>query len=382
MIVKSPVGATPKVDMAIGGVPVDYNTIYAVELLLEENQHDMLVFEVSGIPPRAITDYYGQPVKVEIDSGGKLFQKFVGYVEDIRPVSRTSAGLMNHSPFQDAKIVCMGASYNMRGSTSRSWHGYKLSGVARDLANKHRFSVDVPTDDYVNDSLVQTNESDWQFLTRYATQLGYRVNMHGTHLHIYDPQSALSRQSFYYNLSSLISSSTRFNPHPGHILEFSGTFSRRNIDRSYKESEIAVLGKDNSVYNLKSTMLSNSNGTNRFPNRIGALAYSLGEANRRLRAEDRAKHDYYADVSVIGLAGCVPGAVLKLDKYDAEFDGYWYVKSVKHRIHTDAFITDLRLAKNMKSELVFDGTRPFQPPPDSEYQRGSWVSKKARVNEY
>ena len=382
MIVKSPYGVSPDIEVTIGGATVDYNTMYRVELILEENQHDMLVIEVSGIPPRAITDYYGKPVQLTISTGPRLSQRFNGYVEDVRPVSLTAGGLMNKSPFQAARIVCMGASYNLRGSTSRTWVGYKLSTIAKELAQKHRLSLDVPSDDYVNETLAQTNESDWQFLVRYAKQLGYRVNVHGTHMHVYDPQSALSRQTFYHELTSLITSGRGIDPQPGQVMEFSGTFSRRNIDGEYKESEIAVLSKDNVVYNLKSTTLTTGNGTNRFPNRVGDFVDNLAEANRRLRAEDRADYDYYADVTTIGIAGCVPGSVLKLNRYDASFDGYWYVQSVKHVAHTNAFTTELRLAKNVKSELKFDNTKPFQIPPVSQYDRDRWVSQKARVNEY
>lgn len=382
MIVKSPYGVSPEIEVTIGGATVDYNTLYSMELVLEENQHDMLVLEVSGIPPRAVTDYYGAPVELKLKTGPRFKQRFNGYIEDIRPVSLTAGGLMNRSPFQTARIVCMGASYNMRGSTSRTWVGYKLSTIAKELASKHRFSLDVPADDFINENVIQTNESDWQFLVRYAKQLGYRVNVHGTHMHVYDPQSALSRQTFYHKLTSLIGKGVGIDPQPGNIMELTGTFSRRNIDGEYKESEIAVLSKDNAVYNLKSTTLSNGNGTNRFPNRVGELVDSLGEANRRLRAEDRESYDYYADVTAIGIAGCVPGAVLELDKYDGKFDGYWYVQSVKHVAHTNAFTTHLRLAKNVKSELVFNNTKPFQAPPESQYDKNIWVSKRARVNEY
>ena len=111
MIVKSPYGVSPDIEVTIGGATVDYNTMYRVELILEENQHDMLVIEVSGIPPRAITDYYGKPVQLTISTGPRLSQRFNGYVEDVRPVSLTAGGLMNKSPFQAARIVCMGASY-------------------------------------------------------------------------------------------------------------------------------------------------------------------------------------------------------------------------------------------------------------------------------
>jgi len=382
MIIKTPYGVSPSIELYISGAAVDYETINAFELELSENKHDMLVLEISGIPPKAITEYWGKPVRLEFRTGANFHHSFYGYVEDIRPFSFTGFGLVNRSPFQTARIVCMGASYNMRGSTSRHWFGYRVSSIAKEIGHKHRFSVDAPSDEYVDDTLVQTNESDWQFLVRYANSLGYKVNSHGTHLHIYRPDSALSRQSSYHVLSTLISKQADIDAAPGNIMEFSGSFSRRNIDGDYKESEIAVIGKDNSLYNLRSSTLSNGNGSNRFPNRMDDYADNVAQGNRRLKQEDRSSYDYYADARVIGVAGCVPGGVVLVDQYASDFDGFWYVQSVKHIVNSRAYVTELRLAKNKNTEMVFDGTAPFQPPPKPYYDFDQWVSTKARFNEY
>jgi len=383
MITKLPYGLSPTVDIAIGNSTVDYNTINRVELFMEDNQHDMLVMEIAGIPPRAITSYYNKPVQVKISTGGNFYQAFYGYVEDIRPSSFTGFGLMNDSPFQEAKIVCMGVSYDMRGATSKVWNGYRLSDIAREISAKYRFSVDVPSDEFVHDSLLQTNESDWQFLSRYTKFLGYSVSVHGTHIHIYDPYSSLSRQSSYHKLTTLLSDKRNVNASPGQIIEFEGTFSKRNIDGEYKESTIPVVNADASTYDVSSTSLEvKHNGIARFPNRISEYVDNFSEASRRISSVAKEKYDYYADVTVLGVAGCVPGGVVSVDKYNGDFDGFWYVQAVKHVVHSGNFVSELKLAKNYNSKLQLDNTEPFQSPPTPYYDVDHWVSSRARYHEY
>jgi phage protein D len=385
MIHKNPYGVSPTLEIVIGNVEIDYATINFLELHLAENQHDLLVMEMSGIPPRAILDYYNKPVSVSISTGGNYSQKFYGYVEDVRPESVTGFGLMNGSPFQTAKIVCLGASYVMRGSTSFVWNRYRLSDIARDLANKYSFSLDVVKDPAIHESLVQTNESDWQFLTRYATFLGYSVNVHGTHMHLYDPYKALSRQNSYHVLSTLRKKDNNsLRPMPGQVMEFSGSFSKRHIDGEYNESIVTVVQPDNRMFNVTSrTVAPTNNGVPRFPNRVAEYTDNFEEAARRISSVSKEKYDYYATAKVIGVAGCKPGGIVRLDNYDTEFDGFWYVQSVKHTVHSNAFFSELELAKNVNSELVFTNTEPMQRPPETAYSsRFGWVAETKRIHEY
>jgi len=383
MIRKSPTGLSPDVEIIVANTPIDYDSINRIELRLEENQHDMVILDLYGIPPRSITDYYYKPVYISISTGANFSQQFYGYVEDVRPASFTGHGLMNDSPFQETRVVCMGTSYNMRGSRSKVWGGYRLSDIAKELSANYRFSVDTPADTAIHDSLLQTNESDWQFITRYAKFLGYSVTLHGTHLHVFDPYKAISRQISYHVLHSLINSRNNIKERPGQIIEFTGTFSKRHIDGEYKESSIPVVQADNSMYDVVSTQSPTANnGVARFPNRVSEYVDNYEEASRRINSVSKEDYDYYADATVLGVAGCKPGGVVSIDKYGGDFDGYWYVQAVTHVVHSDAFYSELKLAKNFNSELGLTNTSPFQEPGKPYYDKDVWVSSRAVANEY
>jgi len=383
VIVKKPYGVSSDIEVTIDGSEVSYTSINSVELHLEENMHDMLVLVVTGIPPKAITDYYGKAVSFRMISGRTTSHEFLGYVEDVRPYSFTGFGLINNSPFQETRIVCMGASYNMRGSTSRVWRNFRISDIARDMCDKYKFSLDVPKDDLYIDNVAQTNESDWQFLTRYCTHFGYSVTVHSTHMHVFDPYNALSRQNSVHVLETLKSAKGDPTPRPGQILKFEGSFSRRHADGHYKETIVSVLKEDNSLGELSSSTVDlRTNGMARYPNRVSSYSDNFAEARRRISAVSKEKYDYYADVQVLGIANCVPGGIVEVGDYSSDFDGFWYVQKVSHTLDSDKFITDLQIAKNLNTELIFNNTKKFQNPPSATYRNGVWMTTEKRVNEY
>jgi hypothetical protein len=93
-------------------------------------------------------------------------------------------------------------------------------------------------------------------------------------------------------------------------------------------------------------------------------------------------YDYYADVTCLGIAGCVPGGVVNVSEYTSDFDGFWYVNGVTHVFHSEAFYSELKIAKNYNSQLDFTNTEPFQTPAIPYYDKDTWVSSRAVSHEY
>lgn len=63
-------------------------------------------------------------------------------------------------------------------------------------------------------------------------------------------------------------------------------------------------------------------------------------------------------------------------------DGYWYVKGVKHDIHTKAFTTELELVRNKESQLVRSSVSAYSPPPTARLIDGKWLASQRRTNVY
>ena len=387
MIIKPPYGVSPNYDLTIGNAQVDYQALNSIELCLEENKHDMLKLEMAGLPPRAVTEYRGLGVRLTFDTGPGYQDEFTGYVTEVKPHSHTSAGLMNNSPFQDVTIVCMGASFDMRGAKSRPWEETTLGDVARQFAKDYKMSLDAPqnADERVYRLMLQDSESDWQFLVRYAGLLGYSVSGHNTHLHIYDPFLAASRQISYNKLMTSRGSKLDGTAVPGRISDFKGRFTRRHADGVFKNSVVTVQQDDGLTYDVDSREVFRiTTGTApRLQDNLSHPVETYAEAIRVINRRSREEYDYEATIEVVGLAGCQPGGVISLDNYAAEFDGLWYVRGVDHRLASGGFVSTLDVARNVRSELESGTiTERLQSPPQPVWFNNKWQSSKRRYRAY
>ena len=383
MISKQPHGISPTLRVTINGSAVDYFSINEIEMHLEEGLHDMLVMRLAGIPPRAMSDYRNSPVYCSMDLGAGMTADFYGYVIDVRSTAQSSGGLLNGSPFQDATLYCLGTSYEMRGGTSRVWKDQRLQDVVATMSETYGFSADVPTDVLVLSPMLQDNESDWQFLTRYASTLGYATTMHGTHLHVFDPYSAFSRRISYNRLYTVKQMKASMSTYPGQISSFDVSMAQHHADGVYKDTTIFVHQDDNTIYEVSLRDIRGITAPARFSNRLRDSVDTYEQAKRAIEVESKSTYDYSATAMVVGLPGCKPGGVVEVDSYGAaNVDGLWYVKAVTHRLHSNAFTSELKLVRNINSELNPNSVHAMQPPPAPKLTNGRWAAIKRTLNAY
>ena len=384
MIRKDAYGISPDLTVAIDGVPVNYYALNEVELFMEENMHDMCVLRMSGLPPESLLGYRNRPVQVLIDAGASYYQEFVGYVTDIRPMSMTKDGLMNGSPFQDAAIVCLGVSYEFRGDKSFVWADHRLQDVVAALCNAKGFSAEVPNDTLILSPMLQQSESDWQFMVRYAKQLGYAMTMHGTTLHVFDPYMATSRNISFNRLVSAKNLGRGVRAHPGQITKLNASLTENHPDGKYKDTVVTVHEDElGLVYDVSLRELRGLSAPARFADRVPDSVDSYEQAVRAINARTKEFYDYNAEVTCLGVAGCKPGGVVEIADYEAAIDGLWYVRSVRHSVTSGVFTSDLCIARNIESELLLPSSAPaFRPASPSVLRSGVWASSKRSVNVY
>lgn len=383
MIVPSTHGVSPKFEITVNGVEFNYVSLHSIVISLEENIHDVAKLRVAGIPARAITDYLNAAVEIKLYLNANLFQHFVGTIIEVDPSSSTSEGLVNKSPFQDATIVCLGASYDMRGPRERMWSNSTLADVVNELSRRYRFSADVPRTPVIYPQLMQSNESDWQFLVRYARMLGLSVNCHGTHIHVYDPYKAVGRNTSLHKLTTLRGDKSDITQYPGQIFEFKGSFLDLRKGGTINKPVIAVAQPDGNLYDVSWREINREEDRSEDRDlRSHWFAESYDEAKVVLSAAKKKWYDYTATATVVCTPGVVPGGVVDLLEYNSNFDGLWYVNSVEHTLITNTFSTDLRLKRNRDSQLKYSPVQSFQDPPPPEFHKDRWQSRRSVVNVY
>lgn len=376
-------GVSPKFEITVNGVEFNYMSLYSITISLEENVHDIAKIRVAGIPTRAITDYLNAAVEIKVWLNANFIQHFVGTIIEVDPSSITSEGLVNKSPFQDATITCLGASYDMRGPRERMWQNSTLADVVTSLSRRYKFSADVPRTKSVYPQLMQSNESDWQFLVRYANLLGLVVNCHGTHIHVYDKYKAVGRNTSLHKLSTLRGDQFDMTQYPGQIFEFNGSFLDRRKGGTINKPVVAVSQPDGQRYDVSWREINReANRAEDRDLRTHWFVESYDEAAVVLAAAQKQIYDYYANATVMCIPGVVPGGVVDLLEYDANFDGLWYVHSVEHTLITGNFFTVLQLRRNQTSQLKYSPVDGFREPPKPEWNQNRWQARKATVNVY
>jgi len=376
-------GVVPKFEVTFNGVEFNYNSLHSIVISLEENMHDVAKVRVAGIPPRAVTDYLNTSVDIRVWLTANFYQRFVGVVVSVDPLSNTSEGLVNKSPFQDVTITCLGASYEMRGPRERMWSNSTIEDVAKELSRRYRFSASVPRTKPVYPQLMQSNESDWQFLVRYAQMLGMSVNCHGTHIHVYDPYKAVGRNTSLHRLSTVKGDNFDLTQYPGQVFEFKGSFLDKRKNGTINKPVISVAQPDGRRYDVSWREINReADRAEDRDVRTHWFAESYDEAASVLGAAQKKAYDYAALATVMFIPGVVPGGVVDLLEYDSEFDGLWYVQSVEHTLITGNFSTELNLKRNRTSQLQYKPSDQFKEPPDSEWDNDRWRARKATVNVY
>ena len=380
MIRRSIIGISPILSMTIGDAAVDYNSINNVIIDLKVGSHDLCEITMVGIPAPYVTEYLGKSVYVKMDNGPSYVTEFHGTIEKASPTANTADGTVNRSLLQEVVFVCLGVSYRMIGTTSMVWSGYSLEEVARKFCKTYELSLDVPNDPVVFGNLTQSNESDWQFISRYADIMGYCVTVHGTHMHIFDPHKAVGRNISFHNINTITRTGTE--PHPGQITSFDGRFARLTMDGTVIDATTTVHTDSGKVFDVNTSDIAKLDKAGEIITSLSTAVSTYDQAERLLNATRRDEYDYCAEVTTIGLLGVLPGGVVNLDRYDGMFDGLWYVDGVRHYLRTGMFVTTLTLYKNKVDTLVDKSLSPFTVPPAPKFVTDKWVSSLRTVNVY
>lgn len=380
MIFKSRSRISPKIDFIVDGVPMRYMSIVQMSLELAENQHDMLRVRVAGIPPRLLTEHLNKPVYAYWGMGINRHE-FCGYIASVDPTYTNSGGVINGSPFQIVELVCVGASYKMRAKRNRLWANSSIQTIATTLANEYRFSVSCVNEPYAFPRLVQSGQSDWEFLSKVVDTYGLSMSMHGTHLHIWNPMNAFGRAVTYHDLKNIKARNGDTAVLPATILSMKGIFGETILPSTSHGVTFTVVEDGGQVYTSDHSHDGEQTGFGKpidfgIVDEISANVTTAQMADTLAKAYNRGIGSLTARLSLTGTAGVLPGGIVNISNFDSNFDGFWYVKEVCHTATQDEFFTELLVARkdtnDTEPRMTTQSTMPDIPRPS--FVNGAWVA--------
>ena len=389
MIFKSASPLSPSVSMVINNVPVDYMSLQAINIELSENMHNLAVLTFAGMDPQLIDRYINVPISFTISFPSQESYNFVGYIVFLEPHADATQGLVNSSPFQIVQAYCLGASYVMKSSRSLVHENKTLSEIAVDIANKYKFSVSVPNDPHRFSRLVQSSQSDWSFLIQTASRYGYSVMVDGTHINIWDPFKSRTHYKTYTVLNTIRGTNGDITPIPGQILKFNGSIGIVTPNGARTPDTIYSLDKDGNLISVGNRNSTETSGLatpvlSAFTNTLNVNADSYEMAETLVSGALRRKFPMTATLDVVTSLYLKPGRIVKINEYNTQFDGFWYVRKVRHSMNQSVMTTSIDIARD-----GLDGEQPqtmaaefYKEPPQPVLLQGSWAASKNMVHSY
>lgn len=83
-------------------------------------------------------------------------------------------------------------------------------------------------------------------------------------------------------------------------------------------------------------------------------------------------------VDITGTPSITPGGIVKIDKYETKFDGFWYVRSVRHELTKSELMTTLEIAKDSLDgdTITINPVAKYTEPPAAALLNGIWITEK------
>jgi hypothetical protein len=380
MIFKTASPISPDVNIAIDNVSVDYMALQRISIEQRENQHDLLILDFSGFNPELFSSYLEKPITISMSYPNLGNCEFYGYITFIEPISVTNQGLVDGSPFQMIRVYCVSASYVMKSKVSKSWENVSLYDIALELSNKYDFSLSAPKDVYRFTRVVQTAESDWELLVRLSKQLGYAVTIHGTHIHIWDSYKVLKRGISYTPLTTIKGLNGDVSPNLGQIIMFEAQYGAMTPEATRAPDTIHLLDRDGKISSISNSLTDETSGLgipiqSIFSNVLNDNADTYEMGKRIVSASLRKGFSVTAKVMITGLPTIKPGGVVKINKYDSDFDGYWYVQEVQHQVTKSELVSYLKIATDStpSTTLSPNSVQTYRQPPQPTLLKSKWV---------
>jgi hypothetical protein len=85
-----------------------------------------------------------------------------------------------------------------------------------------------------------------------------------------------------------------------------------------------------------------------------------------------------ASLQVVADPSIHPGGIVNINEYNSEFDGFWYVVSVRHELTQSYMVTHLELARDSLG-TIDDAKKvsvAHKTPPNPALINDVWVSSK------
>jgi hypothetical protein len=173
------------------------------------------------------------------------------------------------------------------------------------------------------------------------------------------------------------------------ILRFEGSFGYVTPDGYATSYNTAFLERNGTIRSITSadipdTSISGLPNASKYSSTIHSTSQNVEEAKRLIDETNKSGFPFNARVDITAGAGIVPGGIVNIDEYNANFDGMWYVRSVEHSVGGTEYLTHLNIARDftVTKEFKLPAVEKMATPPAAVFSNGTWTAAIQKVNRY
>lgn len=304
-----------------------------------EGQHDQATITVSsptllttdGMTDKPISFRWGVPPRLE---------NFNGYVMDVKEDNAQGSGVS-----LSFTMSLLGATKAMYDGKPHFWANKSIPSAVKDLVAQNQLGYTGHPHTYLWSALAQTNESDWTFINKLASRLGWIItNRYGV-VGCYDPVKLFTESGMYTRL--VMGGATGLNLQADRIL----------LDFQPMEEADALytnLGHEYGYFTSSgSPQIARQPGLFRGYTFATDVVVADQDAAAVLAASgniDMDRWKQYALARVWGDADIFPGMCVEVISTNKQYlrtkyDGKWIVRSANHQMDRREYQTLLSLAR-------------------------------------
>jgi hypothetical protein len=122
----------------------------------------------------------------------------------------------------------------------------------------------------------------------------------------------------------------------------------------------------------------------RFTDSVPINAVSLSAVQSISGAKLRNRTPFHAQVTTTGIPEVKVGALVRLNKYDSKFDGFWMVSKISQRVTRANYVTELSIVRDSttNSEPIVSSGLNYVVPDEPIIVNEMWVSSDPKVSVY
>lgn len=325
-----------------------------MEVMQTWGEHEMVQLRVEFQRSDNMATYIPWPnnAPVEIVWGRKpaQYQTWYGYVNHHR-MGNSDTGNKN----LQITYHLVGVSKPMNTDVSKNWGSVTPTYIAKTLATKYNLRCVVTSTDWVIGSIIQANESDFQFLNRMANKTGYRFWVGNGTLYFIDPQVYLSSMgtqgvpSFTYNKALQAQDTMRdFQMIKGDNLP------------GAVQAQRSLYGVDASSGRTFQVFSDNPTSSQVQQINTKRVATSFAEGQQVVKSWQTLSQFWIgASAELFGNSDIYPGKLIYLEgaALPDSNDGYWMITSARHvlkqsstsKATADKYMVQVEMVKNQSS---------------------------------